>query len=503
MKNSVSSGAIVLIISGLISKIFGAFFRLPLTNILKIQGIGIFQMIMALYSLTLGFVSTGVTNALSKLVSGARARGEVSKIGGFYRYALIFSMGISLFLGIIFIIFSKQISSLQGFSDASISYMLLALLLPLGALIGTFRGIIQGYENMVPTAVSQIIEQASKFAFGLFFAYLFGRNSISAGVFGAFLGITISEVLAVLYLFFLIAVKIKIKVKSAPVRAQFFKAVLPLTFTGSVLPLASAIESLTIVTLLSKAGLPQTTATTLYGIQTGVVGAILHFPLIISLSVAMALLPKISFLSAKGQIEDQQKIIKKAFGIMWFLLIPLVIGIISVSKIVFPIIYPTVVDGYMDIIYQLTVLGGFSIALSALMQMINAILQAKGFYNQSLLFNIIGAVFKIVTLVVFAPVSAINIYAIPISNIVLYSIVCICGLIKLGSLVKVSFFSFALPLLSALIMFMIINIWLSYFSSVLGVIGAIVLGGIIYLVLCFPLLKEYARDLIQKRRRAV
>ena len=163
MKNSVSKGAIILIVSGIVCKIFGALFRLPLTNILGIAGIGGYQMVMSLYSLTLGFVSGGVTNALSKLVSSSRARGDYKAIGGYYHYALLFSLSLSLVFGMFFALLSKPIAALQGFDGASISYMLLALLLPLGALIGTFRGIIQGYENMTPTAISQIIEQSVKY----------------------------------------------------------------------------------------------------------------------------------------------------------------------------------------------------------------------------------------------------------------------------------------------------------------------------------------------------
>ena len=76
MEEKVGKGAIILVISGLVCKIFGAFFRLPLANIIGIEGIGIFQMTMSIYSLMLIFISSGVTSALSKLVASARADGD-------------------------------------------------------------------------------------------------------------------------------------------------------------------------------------------------------------------------------------------------------------------------------------------------------------------------------------------------------------------------------------------------------------------------------------------
>ena len=114
-------------------------------------------MIMSIYSLLLVFVSSGVTVSLAKLVSSARASGQNQKINPFLRQALLFSLSISLLIGVIFFFFAKQIASFQGISSGYQSYLLLILLLPLGALIGVFRGIIQGYENMLPTAVSQMI----------------------------------------------------------------------------------------------------------------------------------------------------------------------------------------------------------------------------------------------------------------------------------------------------------------------------------------------------------
>ena len=501
MKNTVSKGAIILIVSGIIGKIFGALFRLPLTNILGIAGIGGYQMVMSLYSLTLGFVAGGVTTTLSKLVSSSRARGDYKAIGGYYRYALLFSLSLSLLFGLFFALFSQPISSLQGFSDASISYKLLALLLPLGALIGTYRGIIQGYENMAPTAISQVIEQSFKFAFGLIFAYIFSTHGIYSGVFGAFLGITISEVLATLYLAFIVIKKVKLSPVKAPVRAEFFKAVLPLSFSGSVLPLAFAIESLIITSLLLKAGFQNSTITSLYGLQSGVVGAILHFPLVISLSASTAMLPKISYLSSQGDDEGQKTVINKAFSIIWFLLIPLVVGIISISRQLYPILYSDSVEAYLDVAQQLTLLGGFAIVLSAITQLLNAVLQAKGFYNQSLLFNILGGIFKILSLIFLAPIKNINIYAIAISNIILYSIICICALIKLGKLIKLSFYNLSLPLLASFIMERVIKLWLSYSSGVWAILVAIVLGGIIYILLCFPLIIDFAKEFLKRKKR--
>ena len=353
MNRSVGKGAMVLVISGLICKLFGAFFRLPLTNVLGIEGIAIFQMVMSLYSLAVIFVSNGITSSLSKLVSSARARGEIVKTGAYLKIAVKYVLWVGLSLGAILAIFSKKIALVQGFSGGS-SYLLMLLLLPCGGLIGVYRGIIQGHENMTPTAVSQIIEQVSRFAFGLSLAYLFGRRGVNTGVFGAFLGISISEVLAFIYLQFALSKNMKIQHSDVVVKREFFSAVLPLSFSSAVIPLTHAVESLVILPLLAVAGFERSIAQKLYGLQTGMIGTILSFPLLVSLAVGMALLPKVSFLSSQGSKEEEKVTISRAFSLMWAFLVPLVLGVCAISKEFYLLVYPSVIKDFLPISKGLT-----------------------------------------------------------------------------------------------------------------------------------------------------
>ena len=157
----------------------------------------------------------------------------------------------------------------------------------------------------------------------------------------------------------------------------------------------------------------------------------------------------------------------------------------------------------LEVAVQLTVLSSFAVILNAFSQFLNSILQAKGFYNHSLAFFVIGGILKILTLVIFAINPSINIYAIPISNVVLYSTFAICSLIKLGFLIKIDVFSFALPLVSAFAMFLVVKLWLSLLSGVWGVLSGVIIGGGVYLALCFPLVLGYGKEFFQKIRPKV
>ena len=497
MNKGIGRGAIVLIISGLICKIFGALFRLPLTNIIGIHGIGVFQIIISLYAILLIIVSTGVTNALSKLVASARASGKNFKIGNFYKSAIVFSLSLSFVFSLVFIFFSKQISFWQGIENEKNSYYFFVLLLPLGAFIGVNRGIIQGYENMFPTAVSQLIEQTMKFVFGLLFAYVLSKSG--NGIVGTFLGITISEIVCLFYLMMVMNKNFKMSSKRK-IDKEFFSAVVPLTAASSIIPLANAIEAFFIVFILGLAGFSNQEATILYGLQTGVVGAIMHFPLIISVAVSSALLPKISFLSSKDNLQEQKSVISKVFGVMWFFIFPLTVGLISISSQLYPLLYPRLIDSHLSLTLNLTFLSGISTLLNAVYQILNIILLAKGFFKSSVIFACVGVFFKITLLFGLGQTSVVGIYAIAISNIALYSFANILILTKLGSLIKVDYFEFFLPIIASLIMYYCVKIILSFVGGIVGVTLSIFAGAIVYFVISLPLTKEYAREFFKKMK---
>ena len=116
---------------------------------------------MSLYAFALVLTCGGVTNSLSKLISTARARGEYKKIKTYLKRAVCVSFCVGFALGLLFLFFGKYIALLQGVGENK-SYMLFVVLLPLGAGLATFRGFFQGYENMLPTAISQMHSQVAK-----------------------------------------------------------------------------------------------------------------------------------------------------------------------------------------------------------------------------------------------------------------------------------------------------------------------------------------------------
>lgn len=494
-RSKLGISALVLLISGLVCKALGAFFRLPLTNLLGIEGIGIFQLVMSLYAFALVITCGGITNALSKLISTARAKNQQNKISIFFGRALFTSMGIGLLLGLIFLLFGRFISAFQGIS-ATNSYMLFLVLLPLGGALSAFRGFFQGHENMLPTAISQIVEQVCKFGFGLLFAYYFSRFGISQGVFGAFLGIVLSELMAVIYLFVLFFFKSPTQQKMDDMsklkfaKTEFDHANFPLMLSASILPLVNAFDALIIIPRLVLAGFEIGFATKLYGLQTGVVGAILNFPLIISMAVTTTLLPNISYLISRG--SGGKHIIQRGLKVLLFLILPTTFGMTAVSRQLLALVYKSMTQELLDIAFLLMFYGAFSIVFTALMQYLIMLLQANGQFKFILLVTIIGGTAKALVSFLLASVRSVNVFALVIGNIFLVAIVCVLALWKLKKMISFSipFFDLFLLLLGTFAMFVTVFTFINcnYFSIIVNLILAVLLGALVYFVTTLPFL---------------
>ena len=492
-KSKVGINATLLLASGLICKVVGALFRLPLTNVLGVEGIGVFQLIMSTFSFALVLSSGGATVALSKLVASHRAKGDFVKLNACFRRAMFQAVGLATLLGVLLALCWKNISNFQHINPNK-SYLLFVILLPLGAGMAVFRGYFQGQENMLPTTVSQILEQSAKFVLGLALAVVFSKQSLTSGVFGAFLGITLSEVLTVALLFVWHLRKRKRcvfyrKAKNLwATRKEYDKSNFLLTLSAISLPLANMIDSFFIVGRLQMAGLSASRATELFGVQTGIVGTMLNLPLSISVAVAAACLPNFAFLMSKG--ENVGSAIEKGFKLLLFFVLPTTFGLAAVAKVLYSLIYPMVTYEILLFATNLTLYSAFATVFTALMQYAIMILQAKGEFGFVAVLTAMASVVKVVLTICLAGFSFVNVYALAIGNLVFSGIVCVVALAKLKRSFnfKISFWQMGNLLVATLLMYVSASAFLQVGSLVpmLALIGAVLIGVFVYFFAVAP-----------------
>lgn len=494
-------GAAVLLISGVVCKALGAFFRLPLTNLLGFEGIGVFQMIMTLYSFSLVVTSGGVCASMSKLVSSALARQKYEKISTYFLRAILIGVGSGLVVGGLFAVLGKFICVLQKI-ETNQSYLLFVILLPAGAVIAAVRGYFQGYGNMMPTAISQVVEQVTKFVFGLLFAFLFGKNSVTGGVFGAFFGIVISEICTCILLFVWFAVKREktfLKQTMFEDKKEFDKTNFFLVLAASIMPLTKAFDGLVVVPRLMAAGFSNDMAVKLFGLESGVVSAILNLPLVFSVAITTAILPNVSYAASSG--ASSRRTIEKGLKLLIYSILPSVFGLVAISKQLLPLCYNGMTDASLIVVFNMMLFEGFYTVLVAIMQFLLVILQANGNLKFIVIVQLVGGALKMLLTFFLTATASVNIYALILGNIVMASVVCVLFLLKCKKITNfsVELFDLFVLLFSTVCMFFLVYAFLQTpkFGSVTDILVSILLGVFVYAVFTLP----FEIKLLHRRRR--
>ncbi len=424
--SKVLGGAFILLVAGIICKLLGAFYRVPLSNILGSEGIGVYQLIFPVYSLILIISSGGIPVALSKIVAECRARGETERAKRFLLISFLMLFILSGIFSIVFVFFNEYIATIQGNSSASLGYIAVSIALVFASLLTAFRGYFQGYQIMYPTAISQIIEQVVKLVLGLILAGLFVNRGIAYGVLGALLGIAISEVLSLIYLLITYFVKkIKIDLIEPGIKYGFWhdfwlliKRSFPITLNSLILPLILAIDSFLVINLLLSSGYTSAQSTSLFGVYSGMVNSLINFPTVAALAISVAILPAIAYQNEKG--EKITSSVSTCLKIILVISVPCILVYILFSKNIMSILYPHATDvETLKIASYLLKMSAINILTISFLQVSTAIMQASGKSFVPLINLAFAGAIKII-LTIYLVASPMNIYGAAVASIMCY-----------------------------------------------------------------------------------
>lgn len=459
MKNKMLKSTIILTLSCIFAKLLGAIYRIPLSNILGTEGIGLYQMVFPLYSLCLVLLTGGISTYLSQKIAYYRARNDIKSAYAHFKSALLICLvygiiGASLLSGLSF-----PIASVQGNQMATMGYMAIALSFVFSCLASAYRGYFQGYENMLPTSISQILEQVFKLLFGLLFSYLFLSNGLMWGVFGALLGVSISEIISFIYL--------GVCQKNHKNRPQYIKpssqdyhavikGFLPISMTSIMMPLMSAFDSFFVVKLMNISGLSVSASTSLFGIYSGMICPILNFPIMICSAVCVVLLPNLAYQIQKK--ADIYKILKNAFLFVWVFSLPCAGGFIAIASLVLKIFYPVLEASYIAVATLAMQIASVNVVWLSFIAICSSVLQAYGKYNLPCFSLGISFIVKISLTFILSLNPNINIIGLAIINTLTYCIATIINLyfIKKHTNMCLSLIKCIVPLFSAIIMTIIL-----------------------------------------------
>ena len=492
-------GAIVLIIAGFINRVIGFLYRIFAVRVVGPEGIGLYEMVIPVYTLLLVVTTAGVPLAISKLVAEQVSLGNIREVRKIFRVSLVFLICAGSFSVLLLLC---SISFLVGniFSDPRVYWCLLTLApaILITSISSAFRGYYQGLQEMVPPALGQVLEQIVRVSVGVYLATSLLPYGTEYAVAGLACGTVLGETSGLLFLIFMYASKkkqvqlnknfISRKTSStAAILSSIFTFAIPVSFSRLINSLLLTLQAILIPLRLQAAGHTLRQATEIYGQFSGIALALLGLPSIITFSLATTLVPATSEAMAKNNLVLLKVRCKKALQVSLIVGLPAAIVFFLLSTQLCQIIFNTPQAGI-----PLRILS-FGCIFLYLAQTSSGILQGLGRVGTVLGNSIAGAVCNIIFIFLLTGLPTYGIRGTAIAMNIGWAIIAVLNLYSVSSLTGVTFSwrdFFIIPLLGSIFTGGIIYctftlFWSCTANKVLATIGAILAGAVVYVAYLF------------------
>lgn len=515
--NGFLKSALIISVGGLVAKLLGAIYRIPLTNLIGSHGMGLYQLVFPPYILIMILANAGIPTAISRLVSEQNALNHFrSSREVFFRCLRLLAV-FGLLGSLLMYFLATPLAVMQGNPEIAGAYKILAPSIIFITLTSAFRAYFQAHMNMLPVSASQVLEQASKMVIGLLLVRALLPNVVQA-VYGAILATTISEFVALVVAFSAFLAKRKAYMPPLPPSNQAFAAAessansirrgitavcVPVLLGSFIMQLTQLIDSVLVVNLLTVPG-----ATGLYGIWTGPVNSILGLPVTLAAGVAITALPSITRSFASQNRERLREKYNSAFKLTVVIALPSALGVAALARPIIRLLYSGLSPAEIDTAALLLICSAGTIVFISLLQTTVAALQAVGKPYVGVLTVVGGVCIKLLLNVVLLPVAGINIYAAAISETMCYLFAVTGDIIVLRKklCLKIDFHGSLLrPLACSLVMAVVATAFAAFAptftATALGTLVAIGVCAVVYLAAVMLLRVFSAEELTMLARR--
>jgi stage V sporulation protein B len=368
------ASALIISAGGLVSKLIGAVYRIPLTNLIGSYGMGLYQLIFPPYILIMTLATAGIPVAVSRMVAEYNQKQMIAKSRNVFSFAMAVMFAFGLIGSLLLFLLSKPLANWQGNPAIETAYKLIAPSVLFVCLTGAFRGFYQGNMNMVPVSMSQVMEQLAKMLIGLTLAKRY-LPDINKAVLGAVAAISASELVsliiaAVFYCFPSNRLPLENTTDDRFDKRHIVSLALPVVLGGFIMQTAQLLDSVMVVNLVKQE------ATTMYGLWSGPVNSLLGLPVTLTAGVAVSTLPTITRSFAKGDKIDLNERYNQALKLTILLALPCALGVTVLGKPILKLLYGALPSSEIALSAYMLALSAPSIIFVSLLQTIVATLQA-------------------------------------------------------------------------------------------------------------------------------
>ncbi len=338
----------------MVVKVIGALNWIILSRILGGEGIGLYQMAFPLYLLALNISSAGLPIAISIMTAERIASNDMRGARRVFHLSLALLTVTGLILSLVLFFSASWLIDFRVIRDPRAYYSLIALspAIFFVTILASFRGYLQGWQIMTPTAVSQIVEQIMRVAAMMVFASVLLPMGLEYAAGGASLGAVAGSIagLAVLcYYYRRLQAKFSrqpegnaaaaARESSGTILKRLVNLAWPVSLSGIMLPLVANLDLIIVPFRLEKAGYTVGQSTELFGYLTGMAVPLVNLATILTASLAVSLVPAVSAAHSLGDMQGVRQKLSAAFRLTYVVAVPGAVILFLLAEQVAGIIY--------------------------------------------------------------------------------------------------------------------------------------------------------------------
>ena len=470
--NFVFQGSL-LAIAGIIVRIIGMIYRVPLTAIIGTEGNGYYTSAFSIYSLLLILSSYSLPTSLSRVISQNLAKNQYKNIVRVLRAALVYATVIGFLMFSVLFFGADRLADMLHKPYVSFSLQALAPTVWIMAYLGIARGYFQGTGNMVPTAISQILEQILNAIVSVLCAdILYKKGQIADilyqdheyacafGAKGGCIGTGAGALLALIFLLLLYRTRrghFRRMVRKDPASPDSYRHIalvlggtmLPILISSTVYNMSTVVDDYIFGNVMTAIG-RETEIVLLWGVF-GEYRILFNIPVALANSLSSSLIPSLTRAVEAGDRRNTIRRTRYAIRFTMLIAIPATFGMIA---LIHPICYMLFPSKNVETLISVTRVGAVAILFYSLSTISNAILQGLGYLHVPLRNAVISLVVHIVSLMAML-YAGLDLYAVMWSNILFAFLMCILNQIDIHKHVRFRqgiLKTYVYPCIAALIM---------------------------------------------------
>lgn len=402
--NKFLKGTLILTVSSIVVKVIGSLNWIILSRVLGGEGIGLYQMGFPIYLMAITLSSAGIPVAISIITAEKLAQKDFLGAKRVFNVSLrlLFVTGLvfasALFFGAHWLIDNHWIRD----SRAYYSIIALAPAVFFVTFLASFRGYLQGWQIMTPTAASEIVEQLMRVVTMIVFANMFMPHGLAYAAGGASMGAGVGAFCALLVLMWFYG-RLKQKLKAdlqqqnplatresaRAIISRLLRLALPVSMSSLMLPVVANLDLLIVPQRLEAAGFHISQATEFFGYLTGMAVPLINLATIFTAAMTISLVPAISESRALNDVFGIRAKTRTAFRVALIITCPCFVGMYFLAEKIAALIYNA--PGAADAILTMSV----GILLLGLHQISTGILQGLGRTSIPVINMILAAAVKV------------------------------------------------------------------------------------------------------------